>query len=90
MKSQYDLKKLKWGPNPYLGRLKTSVTIRFDDDVLFYFRSLSHEEGIPYQTLMNQFLKYCKEKKLKPKSSWVSHGPRRHSRMGTKAAPRRK
>lgn len=70
MKKQYDLKKLKWKQNPYLKLLKKPVTIRFDNDVIEYFKSLSEEEGIPYQTLMNLFLRYCREEELKPKTNW--------------------
>ncbi len=71
MKNNYDLKKLKWQPNPYIKFLKKSVTIRFDQDVIEYFKSLSKKEGLPYQTLMNLFLKYCKETGLKPKTNWL-------------------
>lgn len=70
MRKNYDLKKMNWKPNPYLKLLKTSVTIRFDQDVVEYFKDLSEAEGIPYQTLMNQFLRYCKEQGLKPRTSW--------------------
>lgn len=61
---------MKWKPNPYIKQLKKPVTIRFDEDVIDYFRSLSDKEGIPYQTLINLFLRYCKEQGLKPATSW--------------------
>ncbi len=70
MKKNYDLKKMKWKPNPYLKLLKKPVTIRFDQDVIEYFKGLGQSEGVPYQTLMNQFLRYCIEKHLKPKTDW--------------------
>ena len=70
MKKNYDLKKMSWKPNPYLRALKKSVTIRFDQDVVEYFKELSAREGVPYQTLMNQFLRFCKEERLKPTTSW--------------------
>ena len=70
MRRNYDLKKLKWKPNPYLAKLKASVTIRLDQDVVEYFKKLSNEEAIPYQTLINRFLKYCMIKNLKPKLNW--------------------
>ena len=70
MKKNYDLKKLQWKPNPYIKLLKKPVTIRFDADVLDYFRSLSEREGVPYQTLMNLFLRYCKEQNLQPETNW--------------------
>ena len=70
MRKNYDLKKMKWKPNPYLKLLKKPVTIRFDQDVIDYFRELSEKEGIPYQTLMNLFLRYCKDEGLLPKTNW--------------------
>jgi uncharacterized protein (DUF4415 family) len=70
MKKNYDLKKMKWEPNPYLKLLKKPVTIRFDEDVITYFKALSEQEGVPYQTLMNLFLRFCKEEGLKPHTNW--------------------
>jgi uncharacterized protein (DUF4415 family) len=70
MRKNYDFKKMKWKPNPYLKLLKKPVTIRFDQDVIEYFKALAQAEGVPYQTLMNQFLRYCVETQLKPKTDW--------------------
>jgi uncharacterized protein (DUF4415 family) len=70
MKKNYDLKQMNWKPNPYLKHLKKSVTIRFDQDVVEYFKALSEQEGLPYQTLMNQFLRFCKEERLRPNTIW--------------------
>jgi uncharacterized protein (DUF4415 family) len=70
MKKNYDLKNMKWKSNPYLKLLKKPVTIRFDEDVINYFKALSEQEGVPYQTLMNLFLRYCKEEGLKPHTNW--------------------
>ena len=70
MRKKYDLNKMNWKPNPYVKLLKKPVTIRFDEDVIEYFRTLSETEGVPYQTLMNLFLRYCKEQGLKPQTSW--------------------
>lgn len=71
MKKSYNLKKLKWVSNPYVRRKKKSVTIRVDDDVLAYFQKLSETSGVPYQTLMNMFLRSCKQGTLNPKIEWV-------------------
>jgi len=70
MRKNYDLKKLNWEANPYLKLLKKPVTIRFDEDVIEYFKELSEKEGLPYQTLMNMFLRFCKEEGLKPHTNW--------------------
>lgn len=46
-------------PNPYAKKLKKQVTIRLDEDVIAYFKSLSEKNGIPYQNLINLYLKDC-------------------------------
>lgn len=46
-------------PNPYAKKLKKQVTIRLDEDVITYFKSLSEKNGIPYQNLINLYLKDC-------------------------------
>ena len=57
MRKQYDFSKSK--PNPYVGKLKKSVTIRLGVDVISYFKSMSAETGVPYQTLINLYLRDC-------------------------------
>ena len=74
MRKEYDLKSLKLKPNPYIGKLKKSVTIRLDIDVIEYFKKLGHETGTPYQTLLNAFLRSCKEQHLTPKTVWGKTG----------------
>ena len=73
MKKNYDLNKMKWKANPYVKVIKKPVTIRFDEDVIEYFRALSDKEGIPYQTLMNLFLRFCKDEGLQPETRWKKH-----------------
>ncbi len=70
MRKEYDIKKMKLKPNPYASRLKKSITIRLDVDVVEYFKNLSESLDIPYQTLLNEYLKNCKEQKLIPKTTW--------------------
>lgn len=57
MRKEYDFSKAR--PNPYAKRLKQSVTIRLDAAALKYFRDLAGESGIPYQTLINLYLRDC-------------------------------
>ena len=57
MKKEYDFTKAK--RNPYAKRLKRQVTIRLDDHTVGYFKDLSQEIGIPYQTLINLYLRDC-------------------------------
>ena len=70
MRKEYDLKNMKLRPNPYINKLKKSVTIRLDADVIDYFKELSEETKTPYQTLLNDYLRNCKEQNLKPKTIW--------------------
>ncbi len=70
MRKEYDLKKMKLKPNPYINKPKKSVTIRLDADVIKYFRELSVQATQPYQTLINDFLRSCKEQKMTPKTIW--------------------
>lgn len=74
MKEEYDLKKLNLKPNPYIGKLKKSITIRLDADIIDYFKELSEQSNTPYQTLVNDFLRSCKEKKMTPKTIWKKAG----------------
>ena len=57
MKKEYDFSKAK--KNPYTSRLKRQVTIRLDAATVAYFKGLSDETGIPYQTLINLYLREC-------------------------------
>lgn len=57
MKREYDFSKGR--RNPYAARLKRQVTIRLDEETIKYFRGLAEEIGIPYQTLINLYLRDC-------------------------------
>ena len=57
MRNQYDFSRAK--PNPYPNRLKKTVTIRLDEATIAYFRQLADESGLPYQTLINLYLRDC-------------------------------
>lgn len=61
---------MKLNPNPYASKLKKSITIRLGTDVIDYFKKLGEEANIPYQTLVNDFLRSCKENGIKPKTIW--------------------
>ena len=57
MRKEYDFSEAR--PNPYAKRLKKRVTIRLDEPTIDYFNDLSEETGIPYQTLINLYLRDC-------------------------------
>jgi len=66
MRDHYDFSKMKGKKNPYTKHLKQPVTIRLDKDSVNYFKAMSEEVGIPYQTLINLYLRDCamSERKL--------------------------
>ncbi len=68
MKKKYDFSKAR--RNPYAKRLKKQLTIRLDEDTLAYFREVAEETGIPYQTLINLYLRECAAKRKRPSMSW--------------------
>jgi uncharacterized protein (DUF4415 family) len=57
MKKEYDF--LKAVKNPYARRLKRQVILRMDEITMSYFKNLSQETGVPYQTLINFYLRDC-------------------------------
>lgn len=68
MRKTYDF--TKGTKNPYLHKLKKSITIRLDDDVVSYFKNLAAEKGVPYQSLINLYLKDCATQQREPDLSW--------------------
>jgi uncharacterized protein (DUF4415 family) len=72
MKKEYDLEKMEWRRNPYAKQLKKQITIRMGVDILDYFKSLAEETGIPYQNLINSYLRDCVIHNKKPSMKWAS------------------
>ncbi len=70
MKKEYDFSKMKVRKNPYASKIKRQVTIRMGDDVISYFKNLAEETGIPYQTLINLYLRDCVAHNRKLDLSW--------------------
>ncbi|MBN2355788.1 BrnA antitoxin family protein [candidate division KSB1 bacterium] len=68
MRKEYDFSKSD--PNPYVKRLKQQITIRLEKETIEYFKQLAEEIDIPYQKLINLYLRDCAEKELKPSLSW--------------------
>ena len=58
--------------NPYLSKPKKQLTIRLDEDTIDYFRSLSEDSGIPYQSLINLYLRECASEKKRFHMKWES------------------
>jgi uncharacterized protein (DUF4415 family) len=61
---------MKGKRNPYTKYLKQPVTMRLDRDSVDYFKSLAEETGIPYQTLINLYLRDCALHKRKLDMQW--------------------
>ena len=57
MRDEYDFSKSV--PNPYAKRMKKQITIRLDEDTISYFKNLAKEKGVPYQSLINLYLRDC-------------------------------
>jgi len=72
MKEHYDFSKMKGKNNPYIKYLKQPVTMRLDRESVEYFKSLAEETGIPYQTLINLYLRDCAVNHRKLNMKWAS------------------
>ncbi len=77
MRKEYDFRGGR--ANPYAAQLKRAVTIRLDEGTIAYFRRLAEESGLPYQTLINLYLRDCAAsgKSLRWSSRRASGRPRR-------------
>ena len=68
MRKEYDFSKAS--KNPYASMLKKPITIRLDEDSVSYFKSVSEEAGIPYQSIINLYLRDCATSNKKLNLSW--------------------
>ena len=72
MKKEYDLSKMKSRKNPYASKLKKPITMRLSEDVIEYFKGMAKESGVPYQSLINLYLRDCISHHRKVDISWDS------------------
>ena len=70
MRKEYDFSKAV--RNPYAAKLKKQITIRLDENVIEYFKAMAAEFGMPYQNLINLYLKDCTAKGRKPRLNWLA------------------
>lgn len=70
MRDDYDFSKAR--ENPYAKRLKKRVTIRLDEMTIAYFKRMAEESGIPYQTLINLYLRDCAASNRRLRMAWKS------------------
>jgi uncharacterized protein (DUF4415 family) len=72
MKAEYDLSKMKSRRNPYAKRMKKQLTIRMGVDIIEHFKRMAQETGIPYQNLINLYLRDCVQTDRKLHLKWAS------------------
>ena len=68
MRKEYDFSKAK--KNPYAAMLKKQITIRLDEESINYFKAVSEQVGIPYQSLINLYLRDCAASNRKLNLNW--------------------
>lgn len=68
MRKNYDFSDSS--PNPYAQKLKKQITIRLDEDTVEYFKAMAEEKGIPYQSLINLYLRDCAQSHRDLKLQW--------------------
>ena len=70
MKAEYDLSRMKSRKNPCASKLKKPVTLRLSEDVVDYFKWMAEDAGVPYQSLINMYLRDCLANSRKVKIQW--------------------
>ena len=70
MRDEYNINELNPRKNPYAKQLKKTITINIDVETIDYFKNMADDKGIPYQTLMNLYLRDCAKNKKELQLSW--------------------
>lgn len=68
MRKEYDFSAAR--KNPYAAQLKKQITIRLDEESITYFKAISEDVGIPYQSLINLYLRECAASHRKLNLKW--------------------
>lgn len=72
MRNHYDFSKMRGKRNPYIKMLKQPVTIRLDKDTVAYFRNMAVKTGLPYQRLINHYLRDCAIQHRRLQMRWAA------------------
>ena len=72
MREHYDFNKLRGERNPYVKVMKQPITMRLDKATVVYFKSLATDLGMPYQNLINLYLRDCALNQKKLEMKWAS------------------
>jgi uncharacterized protein (DUF4415 family) len=70
MRAEYDLSKMRSRKNPYAAKLKKPISMRLSEDVVTYFKGMADESGLPYQSLINLYLRDCVMRHRKVRIAW--------------------
>lgn len=70
MREHYEFSKMKGSKNPYTKYMKQPVTMRLDREIVEYFKSMAEEINIPYQSLINLYLRDCAVHHRKLQTKW--------------------
>ncbi len=70
MRDEYNFEEMKGRKNPYAKHLKKQITLRMGVDVIKYFKDQAEETGIPYQNLIDLYLRDCVQHKRKLSMTW--------------------
>jgi len=70
VKKEHDFSKGR--RNPYAKLQKRPVTIRLDQTTVAYFKKLAEASDIPYQTLINRYLRDCASARRRLAMSWTA------------------
>jgi uncharacterized protein (DUF4415 family) len=68
MRKEYDFSAAR--KNPYAAQLKKQITIRLDEASITYFKTISEDVGVPYQSLINLYLRDCAASQRKLNLNW--------------------
>lgn len=71
MREEYDIKALNPRKNPYAKKLRKQVTMQMNVSTIDYFKNMSMDTGVPYQSLINLYLDECVKEKKKVKFVWL-------------------
>ena len=82
MRAEYDFSNSR--KNPYAKQLKRQITIRLDVASVDYFKHVAAELGMPYQNLINLFLRDCALQKRRPVIQWPKGTPKAAGRKQSK------
>ncbi len=68
MRKEYEFSAAR--KNPHAPQLTRRIAIRLDEESINYFKAISEQDGIPYQSLINLYLRDCAASHRKLNLNW--------------------